>query len=492
MSRRPRLLLAAVGLVAFLLHVRILWNPFTFDDHYLIAQSPVVEDLGHLPRLFVEPWGAGAGSAADQVRNAAYWRPLAVSTWLADRAVFGLAPAGFHLSNVLWHVVVCVLVAAWLLRLLGAGWGALLGALWFVAWPVHTEAVALVTYRTEVMASAFVLLALVLHSRGDGLRTWLGIGVCYACGLLSKETAATLPGLLLLVEVTRGTFRVRRVFTHTLPLSLVLFGWLLVRQAILQTQAYPFFGDLESPLVFMSVMKILVLYVRLVLVPWPLTPFYDWTTLPPAWSLLDPEGLVGLFVALALVAVAVIVRRRWPLVTLGLGVFAVALLPFMHLVPFINGAAERFLYLPSVGVALLVGVGVRGLLGRIRLGWVLAGAAAVLTTLGGLTLLRLGHWSDDLTLQREVAASFPESYNAHLAVGRLALQRGYIKEATEALTRADAILPDLPQTTLTLAQALLAAGRLEEAARALRRTLGRRGPDPELQALLRRVVGVPR
>jgi protein O-mannosyl-transferase len=194
-----------VALAAFAVYANTLKNGFVWDDHVLIVNNPFVQDWANVRKLFSADYYAGV--ATSDVENAA--RPMWILSALVDVKLWGLFPAGHHLTSAVLHSLNSLLVFA-----LGASLGglavALMAGLLFAVHPVHTEAVAAVGFRADLLAAFFALAAFLLYRARE---RWSGSGaavaaarwgllaaslLAYGAGLLSKEMAATLPLLLIL------------------------------------------------------------------------------------------------------------------------------------------------------------------------------------------------------------------------------------------------------------------------------------------------------
>lgn len=503
-SRRARLLLlGAVFAAAGGAYANSLANGFAMDDAYNVVANEQIRSLRGVPALFTRQWGADAPTRYHQRINRAYWRPLVAASFALDHSLWGLRPAGYHLTNVLLHAVVSLLVLVIVLRLTGSRWGAVAGALAFALHPVHTEVVNLISYRTELLAALFVTAAVALagHGRAGPRRPWapLALLLLYALGLASKETAVTLPGWLLLQELVllrepggdasrRPLNRAQLAWTYA-PLVLCLAGYLALRAATLDRAGSDFFFGLEPGLRVLSVLKIYLHYVQLMLLPWPLLPFYDWTVLPPATSCGDATAYVGGAAVVLTAALAVALWRRGARAAgLGLLWWLLGLIPVLHIVALPVGAAERFLYLPSVGLCLALGAGAGALARRGGRAKTVALAVALpllaLMTLG--TVVRNTHWRDDQTLLERAVLDFPESFNARHELGKRYVAQGRTKLALVELRAANELLPNIQPNVALLARALIKTGQGGEAAAVLRSAVKELGPQRELVELLRR------
>lgn len=447
--------------LAVCIHLATLGNGFAMDDQYNLVANAEIRALRNIPGLFTHAWTAAAQGGLDHAIGLSYWRPLAALTWTLEYALWGLHPAGYHAVNVLLHGLVTLQVARLAGQWSGARGAWLAGGL-FAVHPVHTEVVALVTYRSELLATGAVVLALGLRL-GEATAGWgrrLALWGLYAVGLLAKESAAVLPALLLAQDLAQG----RRWREHTAlyaGFAAVAAAWLALRAALVIETPLPYLAALPGPVKLWTALAIQSIHARLLLWPWPLVPFYDWTLCPPALSLADPRAMLGLLALLTPAVLAWRLRRRAPLLSLGLSWWLIGLLPTSQLLPLPVGAAERFVYLPSVGAALALAG-----LGQALLRWpqwqqaqpaarraVLALAVSVACGLAALSALRTGHWRDDLTLMDRATRDFPESFNAWHRLGQLHAQARRWPEALAAFERAEQVLPGFGPNLEALAEA---------------------------------------
>src|SRR5574341_516770 len=197
--------LALLVLLAGLAYAATLGNGFVYDDITLIGENKLLKRLDSIPQLLVSDWWKGVEEQIGRVRpddgspssGDRRYRPLVAITYVLNYTIGGPAPLGYHLVNALLHAVV-----SWLLYLvaldLGFSAGAsLVAAVLFAVHPLHSEAVAWVVGRPELLMSLGVLAGLWCAIRGY---RWLALAA-FVCGLLSKEQAVVLPALVVLAEV---------------------------------------------------------------------------------------------------------------------------------------------------------------------------------------------------------------------------------------------------------------------------------------------------
>ena len=447
------------GLLAIAVHLAVLGNGFAMDDQYNLVANPEIRNLVNIPGLFRHAWTATAQGGLDHAIGLSYWRPLAALTWTFEYAVWGMHPFGYHAVNLLLHGFVTLLVTQLVGRWTSTR-GAWLAGVLFAVHPVHTEVICLVTYRSELLSASVVAVALGMHHARTGPTRWPILWALYAVALLGKESAAVLPALLAAQDWAMRR-RLRDLWPLYAGLTVVALGWLLVRHSLVSETPLPYLAALPGSAKIWTSFAIQGLHARLFLWPWPLVPFYDWTLCPPALTPLDPRALLGLLAVVGPAWLAWRLRQVAPVVALGLGWWLIGLLPTSQLVPLPVGAAERFLYLPSLGACLALAGAVQALAqrplwqtaGRTERRIVVAGAAAIALLLGGLSARRTLDWRDDLTLIRAATVDFPESFNAWHQLGQLHAQAGRWVEAVASFERADLVLPGFEPNLRALALA---------------------------------------
>ena len=485
MSGRARALLAAAVVAgsAAVAYGAILANEFAWDDGYLVLENPAIRDLSGVPRLFTEPWAGEVAYALGQEQNRPYWRPAALASMSLDWAVAGPDPVVFHLTNLAIHALAAVLLFLWMRGLVSVVrrpssadlWAAGIAMVWAVH-PVHSEAVAIVSYRTTLLSGAAVFGAMAaMTGRATVARVVAGTAA-FAIGLLSKETTIVMPALLLVQDLflpaaddgrpaTRPGNRALAVY---LPLAAVTAAWLWARSGVVGGGVFSYFDGLSAGQAALMVPRVFFLYVRLCVLPWPLCPFYDWSILGVPRSLAEPDVVAGILLLTGLLAAAICLRRRAPMAAFGAAAFLVALLPVSHLAPFFDAAGDRFLYVPLAGFLLAV-AGLAALAPASR-ALSRAGAVAVVAVVlacAGLSVARSTEWRDSETILRATVRDFPQSVSANLGLGRLLLDKDRAVEAEVPLHEVTSLAPSLGVGHGLLAVAQARAGDLTAARQTL-------------------------
>jgi hypothetical protein len=472
LKARGALFVLAGVVLHLLLYAPSLSGLFTFDDRMIVLGDRAVTGESSLVDVFTRPYFAAPGAA-----TAIAYRPATVWSLGLDARLFGLSPFAMRLENVLWAGL-----GAGLFALLAAKLGAPAAVSWSVlvllsAHPVRSEAIVTIVGRSEVLAFALTVSAILL-----GRKSWtappgprrsslaVASGGAILLALLSKETAFAAPGLLLLVAAADGEGRGSpRRWAPLLPVvlswSLAFAAAFLLRRAVLGgfvTASSPSISPIENALAtlrpadrFAAAIALLPRAAGQLLWPRTLVADYGSRGLPVA-RLLDPFAvLAGAAVAAAALLAALGVRRAVPLVALGIGWAAVSYLPFANLFfPTAVIFAERLLFTPSAGVVLAVAAAL-SFASEWRGTRTVRGAFAL--AVGGLAVLgaariesRLPEWRDDRALFSAVVRDLPGNGRAWWNLALIALSDGDAAGAQRSLTAALRADPSLKPSVAAL------------------------------------------
>ncbi len=479
-----------------------------WDDDWLVVRNPWIRSLdGESLSAIAAPFGPPA--VREQL--GAEYLPLRDLSYALDHALFGLDPAGFHLTNLLLHVVAMLALAAAAWRITRRPVLAVVAAAVFALHPVQVESVAWISARKDVLAGAFGALAALAWSvaRDPGHRRSLAYGLSLllvGAALLSKYTAVVWPVLLVLGEWLapeprpgEGAWdRFRRALPLAPHLALAaVFTFAVAVPVGSRALIREWYGS-GLGATTLTVAGVVRDYVGLLAVPEPLQAAVDYpvlgATAPRAAGLAAAEVLLLLGAAGGLLGLA-LVRGASPgarAAAAGVLLFAAALAPTANL-PFPIGTlyAERYLYLPVLGLGIA--------LGALAEGWAAAAAGgrrAALLPLAGLLLLGLAYgartssrsriWHDSEVLWRDVLAKDPGHHTALFNLGlhrfeeALALdgprREERLREAellfrTALAHRHRSYRTEPSRAEVALGHALSALGRLDQALAAYGRAL---------------------
>jgi tetratricopeptide (TPR) repeat protein len=493
-------LVAALAVIPYVNTVR---NGFVLDDVSIVAENPMIRDLGNVGAMVRTNYWATTGRDASVIDPGLY-RPLSILSYAVDYRIWSLEPFGYHLTNVLLHAAASVVVLLLAFQTLGSPVAATVAAACFAVHPMHTEAVSSIVGRAEVLATLFFLLAfrrLRLRTSSTSIpsgRTWFGVvfgAVLYLLGLLSKETAVTLPAVLAADDwLQRRDLRENSnapargvVLARYAALGAALSIYLLLRQTAVTEPAkqWPGFVGVSLWHRMLTASRVLAEYLGLFVFPRTLSADYWKSDVPIATSVLNGPVLFSLALWVAIAAIAWKLRRERALV-LGLAWFFITIAPASN-VFFASGIgkAERILYLPSVGLCLVAAWAYARVEAATTLRrWLPILAAPVVLVLATRTYRRNVDWRDNLTLALATLKVSPESPLMNdIAAGEL-VKRGDPRSAIPLIQDAIRQAPTMPGLHTHLGVAYYQQGSIPEAIQAYRRALQHNPNDADARANL--------
>lgn len=428
------------------------------------------------------------------------WHPLTWLSLMLDARAGGGGPRAFHVTSVLLHLANALLLFHLLARVTGAAGRSLLVAALFAVHPLHVESVAWVSERKDVLCALFGLLAILAYGRYVRRRTagaYACVAAALALSLASKPMLVTLPFVLLLLDV--WPFRrldlgrdewaqARRLVVEKIPLfalSATSSAIAIVAQA--SSGAVSALDTLPLGLRAANAAVAAVAY--LAKTAWPAALAFPYPY--------DPARLDGPRLALSCLVLAgatmgsIVAARRRPYLAVGWLLYLVTLVPVIGIVQVgSQSMADRYTYLPLVGIFLAVAWGSGDLLdrwshdGSVRRAVATVLAVLVVAGLGVRARAQVGVWRDTETLFTNALRSTGPNAVAEGGLGLALHGRGRLEDAIEHHRNAVRIRPGYVEARVNLAAALLDAGRLDEAARLCEETIAMRPGDARGHACL--------
>jgi tetratricopeptide (TPR) repeat protein len=477
----------AVALAAIAVYANSLFNGYALDDVFIIQTNTRVHQLTEQSLIWLKPYWPFFG------RELGLYRPFVIFAYALEWAVSGGAAWVFHLFSLLLHATASVL-AFFLLRKLAGETPALLGGLLFAVHPVHTEAVANIVGQAELIAGVTTFAACLLYAtRPEGTTTsWprrLALLALYAIGMLTKESAIVLPGLLVALDFTQKRVQLSRagcaryvsdVFVPMFLLVAVAISYLTLRVDVLGSiggvDAAPSLPFLKQAPRVPTALRSWPEFVRLLFYPADLSSDYSPGVVLPVEGI-TPMALLGAAVMI-LTALLALLTPLYPAAGLAAAWFFISVLPVSNLLmPIGVLLAERLLYTPSFAASLIVAFAARALLAartaslpRPRMMPAIALAALVLITLSYRTWIRNPDWKSTAAVLEAIVRDHPESYRAHWSSGGAAMTSGNFKLALQYFELAYRIWPHDPQLLDDIANAYMATGQYEKAIPLLERS----------------------
>ncbi len=453
-------------------------------------------------------------------RIGGYYRPLVLLSYNMNYRLYKLKPRGFHLTNVIVNAAVCLAVFMFIFLLFKNMLLAFLTALIFASLPLHTENVAWISGRTDVFASFWMFLSLSVYTcaRRRESPPLLALALLsFVPALFCKEIAAVFFLIILLLDLTffrssgRGVSdskmpehkKARNVLLALSPLYyLVLTGIYFAFRIFLSGTNMSIY-ERYVPGVLKSIALVLTIfsgYIYKIVFPFMLNAEYD---APVPKSALNPHAIAGLAILL-LAAYGIFKYRDKKEYALGAGFFLIALAPVLNIIPLGEISAERFLYFPSFGYALVLGSLFTTAFSR-NISWInpptapnnkklslpaektAAGSGGILLVLvillaaySARTFMRNMDWKNEETLFTATAHAAPQSARAHLNLANVHIRGGRPRKAIPEIEKALEINPDYVEAMGNLAGVYKNLGYNEKARVLILRALKLAPTEPEL------------
>ena len=474
LAANPLVALILPALLALLGSLNSLWDGFATDDLQQILNNQLIKDLKNIPMTFTNSvWSFTSSDIVFSVDL--YYRPLFNVLLAINYAIFGVTAWGWHMVNVLIHTGVTMLVFKVLYELTEQRWLSMASASLFAVHPAHAESVAWISGVTDPLMSLLLLPGFLFYLRYHKTRRkqyLLLTLVAYFLALLCKETALAFPLILVyceafyFVERASKKRRVGQALVLAFGLSLPTAAYFLMRYAVVGS-AFPGAGQ-QTPLgpALMTIPIALAKYLKLLVVPWG----YSYQHLTYFVEGLADTRFVGPLALLTVLTICIaLVRSKllvfssvWLLVWLAPALAALRRFDPEYLVQ------ERYLYLPSMGFCLAVGMGIHWLSTRRQAAVVgdKIGATVLGIMIAGWGIANFAQnrvWNNSVSVLANCVAVEPDSGRAHSALSQHYFVAGKTRDAEAAAQKAIELDPQFTGGYMNLSYFNKQYGRLDQA-----------------------------
>jgi len=456
----PLAAILTIIVITFGVYANSLGGNFVYDDLSQIAKNPWIQDIRHIPDILLsQAWGFEGASSN-------YYRPLAFLIYMVDYHLFGFDPWGFHLTNVLMHTGVSVLVFITAMRIFQLDSGQtitrefpsqqvlwpLIAALLFATHPINSEPVTWISSLSDIAFTLFYLLAFLAYMKGGNAVNRVLAPIFFFIACLGKETALTLPIMLFAYDalirrdVNLSRQGILRLLKKYLPFIIVAIAYLAIRMNAIGGFAPMQAHKLPSVYVYViNILSLFSLYLGKLVLPTNLNAFHVFHPIP---SLMSLKGFVGVVATLCYIGAFFRFVQTNRVLAFSLIWIAIPLLPVLY-IPALgeNIFTERYLYLPSVGFAMLVSaIGLLSIARFRKLSATIPLAAASLLLLVCLyalgTVNRIPAWESNLTLWTDAKNKSPNASTAHNNLASVLYNEGKFDAAIQELNIAIQLKPD--------------------------------------------------
>ncbi len=449
-------------LVSIIIFSNTFQNPFMWDDNELIVENRYIKHLKFIPFLFSFTYWK-----YHHPLTKGFYRPITTTSFALDYSLWGTNPFGYHLTNLLLHILNVILIYFLINRLGGRGL-AFLAALFFAAHPIHTESVSWIKNRSDLLVLLFFLISFMLFIRytqkRKGVLPYLVAIFCFILALSSKAVAFSLPFILvsyILCFIPRESYK--KAIISTIPFFGVMAGYIIYK---LIAPSYAAATNVEYSMAISSkiflVTKTLGYYFKLLILPINLNAE---RLLAIPESFFEPGVFISFIVLLIISIITIKTFTREKLISFGLLWIFLTLGPVSNII-FLSARpiAEQRLYIPSLGFCLILALVITKL-------WqskptkpiAILSSAFILIFYSSATIMRNYDWNDPVAFWSKTLEASPDSSRAHNNLGKEYSDIGKHEDAIASYKKAIEINPDYVMAYSNLGKAYDAIDKKETA-----------------------------
>lgn len=430
-TKMTKIAILAIFILGFAAYGNSLAGKFMWDDELLIKDNLFIRNTSYLAEIFTSDIGRGSGFKSD------FYRPLQILSYLADYSLYKLKVFwGYHLTNILLHIL-AALILFWFLNLLCHDrLLSLFASILFVIHPVHSEAVAYISGRADILALILILLCFIFYlkeAQTKNIAFYILLLTSYSAALLSKETSLILPFLLLIYH-----------YSFKNKINLPSFISIVTLTSLYGTIRFTAFRDFlpyasgeESISIFSRLPGFFVAifnYLKILILPVNLHMEYGQIL----FKFTNPKAILGIIIIIMLLIYAFKKRNTNSLIFFSIAWFFTALLPVSNLYPLNAYMAEHWLYLPSVGFFLLLGEYLSNGIKKSRVFTVAVLSALVVFYLY-LAVKQNSYWKDPVYFYERTIKFCPDSSKVNNNLGRIYSELDRTQDAIALFKRAISI-----------------------------------------------------
>lgn len=417
------LLFIAVGL-----NINTLFNEYVLDDRIVMTENSFVEKgIKGIPEIFSNDYLGGIFTAENQIVAKPLYRPLSIVVFAIEHQFFGENPFISHLINVLFFAFLISLLYRLLQTYIFNKQNDLLAfasCLLFAVHPIHTEVIANVKSRDELMAFILLILALISfikHTRNRSITHFISGIIYFFLALLTKESAVTFIGLVPLVMYFFFNQTIKKFFLFTIPLILSFVAYMLIRLMAIGLKAPTLFDIQNFPFLLASASQafatktfILVKYICKLFYPHPLSWDYGYNQIPYV-EIFSVKFLFSLLIIISLMLFAIYTFKRKSLFTFCILYFFISIsIASNFIVEMVTPFSERLLFQPSLAFCIALGFSYTKIKSR---SMILANSIliTILILFSIKSFIRNGEWRNYETLMLTDVISAPNSLKTNMS-----------------------------------------------------------------------------
>lgn len=420
MTDSQKLIIYRLGLIILVvaaIYGNTLNHGFVWDDTYIIDNNPILEHLSNIPRFFL---------TEDTIEESTgYYRPMTYISFALERAIWGGNPVGYHLTNILLHMIAAMLFYAVIAGLFNRERLAFIAALVFALHPIAGETVNfLAGGRNTLLSACFALMSLLFHIR----KKQIPAVACFTAAIFSKEFALLLPVIYLLHDLRLRSEGIR--YARYIPYLVSMTCYLALRSIAVQKANFISAINLSDSA---TAPYLVVRYALNMILPFQLKVLYELQT-----NLIIP---LLCFVTVIIMIAAIYFFRKHDDIQFSICWFLLFLLPVINIIPLhtITVMADRYAYFSLMGFALFLAALVCKLNRRI----VAVAVVTLCAVYAFIDVSRNSIWKDDIAFFTRMTKDAPDKFAGFKNLGMSYYKKGDLAPAVRYLVIGDT-KPDIP------------------------------------------------
>jgi tetratricopeptide (TPR) repeat protein len=466
-------------LIAVVLYINSLNNLFTNWDDGMIYSNTEVRSLSWENVLTIFT-----------LKKGATYQPIRVLSYAIDYHFWKLNPLGYHITNIFFYILTCIMVYFTLLHLSGHlrekappdshGRVAIFGALLFAAHPVHVEAVTWLAARKEVLQGFFFFLAFFLYLKAseEARRKpfYLSLVIFFVLfAILSKPSAVVFPGVIIVYEMAKrkenliNLLKRYRVFLLASLVLSAIFTFILLK-VMFEAGGIKHYRGASTASNVLVCLYVFLQNIKLLLFTINYSAAYSFFVSMPVFCL---KNVILILITFSLFAISVLSLRRTRVIFFSFFFFFITLLPYLNIIPISTLLADRYVFIASFSYAFVLGILFDGLYRyrhmRFSEGFFKLLSITLflflLTVYSLMTVRQNRIWENSYTLWADAVEKNPESNTANALMGVVYMELGMDRDAVKYLEKAVQLLPYDYQSRNNLG---IVYGKLDEPEKALK------------------------
>jgi len=452
-----------VGLIiilGFIIYFNSFHNQFVYDDVVQIVNNKTIRSFSNVSMAFAHRLGYSSETST----KSKFYRPVQVITLMADYYLWGLRPLGYHITNTILHILVCILVFLLFIKITDDILVSSVASVLYLVHPIHTEAVAFISGRADSLCTIF-LIAMILfqfnfwnsNKISQRVSYYLLILTSFILALLSKELSLSFPILLIFTQYCLNghssytNMLSKKIFFY-IPFVIIIAIYMIIKNNIVPT--------------IVMVKFPLSLSTRLIIIPRLIYNYLQLSVMPIGlhmdYRFIFPQSIFQrgyfeafLFMMILLPFIYYLNRKgrsdvHYRIIFFGLGWFLIALLPYLNIFFLLNALfSEHWVYISEIGLILSVVYYIFLKLKKKRIIGIILFCIVILLY-SGLTIKQNTVWKDNFTMFKNIVDNSPHSPEAHCALAEEYVKRGDLLKAREILKEALQMNPEYPNSAILL------------------------------------------